>query len=202
MCGKTNLNYTNINRGISLQNIFFTSDLHLNHNKVILPEYCNRPFTDIKEMNEALIYNWNYTVRANDKVYVLGDFAFGDPEPFLKQLKGYKILIKGNHDRYSNDKALRKGFNEVYDLKTIKMPENTITLCHFPMYSWSRSHFGAWHLHGHNHNYPIDFHKYRYNVGVDVNDFTPISYEEIKIIFANQLEQSINNSKEQLHDEL
>lgn len=181
-----------------LQNIFFTSDLHLNHERVITKEYCNRPFIDVQEMNEVIIKNWNSRVNPKDKIYVLGDFSFGDPEQFLSRLKGYKILIKGNHDRYSNDKALRVGFREVYDLKTIKMVDNTITLCHFPMYSWSRSHYGAWHLHGHNHNYPIDFHPYRYNVGVDVNGFTPVSYDEIKVIFDNQSKLIVNNCSKEL----
>lgn len=53
--------------------IWFTSDLHLNHSKII--EYCNRPFSNIEEMNEMLINNWNSVVKPKDIVFCLGDIA-------------------------------------------------------------------------------------------------------------------------------
>ena len=53
-------------------------------------------------MNAALIKNWNKVVSQKDKVYILGDFSFGNKEmtkEIVRQLHGYKILIMGNHDR-------------------------------------------------------------------------------------------------------
>ena len=35
--------------------IYFTSDLHFYHEKII--HHCNRPFRDAQEMNEKLIQN-------------------------------------------------------------------------------------------------------------------------------------------------
>ncbi|MDP2727308.1 MAG: hypothetical protein Q8P59_07165, partial [Dehalococcoidia bacterium] len=49
-----------------------------------------------------------------------------------------------------------------------------VTLCHYPVARWDRSHHGAWHLHGHSHG----FYKGRgfiLDVGVDCHDFYPIS---------------------------
>jgi len=44
--------------GIDL--IFFTSDQHFCHTKIITMR--NRPFADVDEMNKALIANWNSVV--------------------------------------------------------------------------------------------------------------------------------------------
>ncbi len=40
--------------------LFFTADTHFGHKNII--EYCQRPFIDVEEMNEAHIDNWNRTV--------------------------------------------------------------------------------------------------------------------------------------------
>ena len=47
-----------------------------------------------------MIENWNCRVRGNDTVYILGDMFFRsvNVEEILKQLKGKKCAIVGNHD--------------------------------------------------------------------------------------------------------
>lgn len=169
--------------------IFFTSDTHYNHSKILLPTYCNRPFSDVEEMNETMIANWNRVVAPRDRVYHLGDFCFGQPESFLKRLNGYKILIYGNHDRYSQGKAIRSGFREVYSLKEIKIQGVPLIMCHFPMYSWNKSHRGSLHIHGHIHEKLIAFRWNRYNVGVDTNNFTPVESDQLFDIFMQQKEE-------------
>ena len=80
--------------------IFFTSDLHFGHRNII--RLCNRPFSSIEEMDNLLIQNWNHKVNRNDTVYILGDLMFRNekpPEEYLRQLKGKKHLLVGNHDR-------------------------------------------------------------------------------------------------------
>src|SRR3990167_10184368 len=85
--------------------IWFTSDTHFNHTNII--NYCNRPFVfdgtpNVQSMNQALIEHWNANVSSSDVIYHLGDFSFGTKKQasdILHMLNGYKVLIKGNHDR-------------------------------------------------------------------------------------------------------
>lgn len=94
---------------------FVIADTHFNHANII--KYCNRPFADVEGMNAELIKRWNETVSKKDVVYILGDFAFGmnGLEDLLEQLHGTKYLVKGNHDKYTNQFYRNIGFKEVYD---------------------------------------------------------------------------------------
>lgn len=79
--------------------IYFTSDLHFNHNREFL--WKERGFSSLKEMNETIIENWNSIVNEDDIVYVLGDVVFGDLDEgkaYLERLHGSIKLVLGNHD--------------------------------------------------------------------------------------------------------
>lgn len=87
--------------------IFFTSDTHFGHKKVI--EYSNRPFKNVVDMDEEMKRRWNALVSPKDTVYHLGDFSFyrkkEENEALLQDLAGQKHLIRGNHDHDSVRKA-------------------------------------------------------------------------------------------------
>jgi calcineurin-like phosphoesterase family protein len=77
----------------------FTADLHFGHRNII--SYCDRPFSDVGEMNDVLVRNWNDTVADGDTVWVVGDFALGkiaETLPIVGMLNGEKTLVAGNHD--------------------------------------------------------------------------------------------------------
>lgn len=97
------------------------------------------------------------------------------------------ILVAGNHDKKNYDKSL---FKEIHNLTEIHVGANgknySITLCHFPMMSWYKSRHGSIHLHGHIHSKGDEYNQQmkeenirRYDVGVDANNFYPVSLKEI-----------------------
>lgn len=176
-------------------NIYFTADTHFGHANII--DYTNRPFKSVSEMDEKLIENWNTIIHPTDVVFHLGDFTLFGVESwkyFLSQLNGTKYLIAGNHDKNITPTY----FNGVFQILNLLIKDEEIedgqriTLCHYPMYSWYQSHRGAWHLYGHHHgtlNFSIEKpfpFPTMYDVGVDNNNFFPVSYEEIKAIITKQ----------------
>lgn len=164
-----------------MNSVYFTSDTHYGHRNII--QYSRRPFSDIKEMEEAMIERWNAVVQKGDTVYHLGDFAFYQDrqsiESILSRLHGSKHLILGNHD----EKCPQVGnshWASVGHYKRIKVGEQRIILLHYAMKVWHGSHKGAWQLHGHSHgSLPRDYTIKQLDVGVDCWAFTPISFEKV-----------------------
>ena len=79
--------------------IWFSSDTHFGHNKEFL--YGPRGFSNVEEMNEAIIERWNKVVKPDDIVYHLGDTMLNDNEKGIEcmhRLNGEIFLIWGNHD--------------------------------------------------------------------------------------------------------
>ncbi|MEG0155197.1 MAG: metallophosphoesterase [Lachnospiraceae bacterium] len=168
--------------------IYFTSDFHFGHRGII--EMQNRPFSDIAEMNQQLICNYNEVVHKNDTVYILGDICHHmrveDAENVISRMKGRKILVRGNHDKKYREDL----FAEVSDFTTASINGVYLALMHYPMLSWPKKNSGSLQLHGHIHAdkaYNLENlakNILRYDVGVDANDFYPISIEQIKTFFA------------------
>ena len=130
---------------------FYIADLHFGHKNVI--KYDNRPFLSVEEMDDVLIENWNHTVGVDDTVYVLGDISWYDYKrtvEIMQQLKGKKILIKGNHDKLNQE--LKNCFEYICDYKEIKDNGRDVILCHYPIPCFNKHFYGSIHLYGHVHN--------------------------------------------------
>ena len=117
---------------------YYISDYHFNHAKML--EYDERPFANVKEMEDALVENWNTTVKPGDTVYILGDFYWkGKDEDWirvLRRLTGNKVLICGNHDiridKYTG--KLRKEFDDIKEYKEVDETNNRkVILSHYPI---------------------------------------------------------------------
>lgn len=173
------------------EHTFFTSDTHFGHANII--RFCNRPFKNVEEMDEALIENWNQVVSEDDTVFHLGDFAFGGSnvwKSIIPRLNGHINLIIGNHDRKNLRQGYMSSFGMVVPQLQIEIEENPIYLNHYPFLCYGGSYRGVWQLFGHVHSGPnaegLDISRLKtlfptqYDVGVDNNDYAPISYKEVK----------------------
>jgi calcineurin-like phosphoesterase family protein len=162
--------------------IYFTSDLHAYHTRII--ELCGRPFSSIDEMNEILIQNINKTVKESDTLYLLGDLVFGNKNriwPYLKQIVcPNKIWILGNHDRKTfnlSQNVLDPIFSYIGKSCIIKDNGREIKLTHYPE-NWIKD--GYIHLHGHMHSNHYKTHRFTYDIGVDANNYYPVSLDTIR----------------------
>lgn len=173
------------------EHTFFTSDTHFGHANII--RFCNRPFKNVEEMDEVLIENWNQVVSDDDTVFHLGDFAFGGSnvwKSIIPRLNGHINLIIGNHDRKNLRQGYMSSFGMVVPQLQIEIEGNPIYLNHYPFLCYGGSYRGVWQLFGHVHSGPnaegLDISRLKtlfptqYDVGVDNNDYAPISYKEVK----------------------
>lgn len=158
---------------------FFTSDTHFGHTNII--KYCNRPFSDVDEMNREMAKIWNEIVGFRDTVYHLGDFAFGnltEIERYRKKLNGKIILVKGNHDKGGLEN-LQNIFDEVVTSASITDGEDILHMQHFPMPDPLDNYPNHYYLNGHVHDKWKTSGR-RINVGVDVWDLKPRTWAELK----------------------
>ena len=165
---------------------YFTSDQHFGHFNII--RLSRRPFKTVEEMDETMVERWNAKVRDGDTVYVLGDLFFraATVEPILKRLMGHKHLVLGNHDPSWTDRVnLADYFESVQTLKEVTVGGRLITMCHYPMLSYPQARRGYM-IYGHIHNntgddyWPLIMRRPRMlNAGVDVNNFEPVTFDEL-----------------------
>ena len=169
--------------------IYLTSDCHFSHKNILAYEPETRPFSSIEEMNEKLIENWNKVVKPEDDIYVVGDFFMGplnNIESVLHRLNGKIHLIRGNHDQKNRIELYEKNGIDVHDIFYIKYKGRFFILCHFPMMNEEfmrmvrEDNSEVVLLYGHIHSKaPKGYVDGTYHVGVDTNNLTPISLEQI-----------------------
>jgi calcineurin-like phosphoesterase family protein len=177
---------------------FYIADTHFGHANIL--KYDNRPFMSVKEMDEAIISNWNKAVKDNDTVYVLGDVSWyshstGKTMKILEKLNGHKILIQGNHDNrlYTED---RMHFELVENYLEIADNGEKIVLSHYPIPFYKNMPHGDYHFYGHVHNgwdhnmiehwrkeienlYEREWHGYNVGCMMPYMNYTPRTFKEI-----------------------
>lgn len=198
--------------------VFFTSDTHFYHSSII--KFCKRPFANVKEMNEALIERWNEKVPEDGLVFHLGDFAWGSAQNWREmrsRLHGDIILILGNHDM--KNAPLTKTqfgnlFTEFHQQMLIRITgengKRYVYLNHYPMLCYAGTYkpdnakiyqlFGHVHM-THEKAMGLDTDLVlnncwpsQYDVGVDFNDYAPISWDEVDAKIQYQLQNHVNLS--------
>lgn len=184
--------------------IWFTADSHIGHRNII--KYCQRPFSNVEEMNETLICNWNKVVGKNDYVFHLGDFSVGGAAEWtsiLDNLNGRIFLVLGNHDMNNVDQGFMRRFEDVAMQMLITIGKQRVYLNHYPFLCYGGAYRGTWQLFGHVHTSScmsgLDGPRLQmlfprqYDVGVDNNNYTPISFEEVEVKIQKQITQSLSH---------
>ncbi len=136
------------------QTAWIISDLHFGEDD-LKRAFRNRPADD------ELVRRINAKCGRKDLLIVLGDC--GDLE-YVKKLRGYKVLVMGNHD--CGAMKYKEVFNEVYEGALIIGEK--IILSHEPVnIPW------AFNFHGHNHSGKAHPDKMHMNVCADVLGYVP-----------------------------
>lgn len=183
--------------------VWVTSDNHFGHKNIL--SYENRveklKVSTVEEHDKELVRRWNSIVGKDDLIIVLGDFSFKgakETNELLKQLNGDKVLVRGNHDIFLDDKKFDKSlFKAVYDYKEIKYKGQEIALMHYPIQDFKHQNMEenpAVLLFGHIHTFRVEIPKHSFNVGVDVNNYYPVDIVEAIAKALNNKGGVINSS--------
>lgn len=178
--------------------LFITSDLHFSHFNIC--KYCHRPFTSRSDMDNTLIENWNSVVPEDGIVVCCGDFMLihkPNTEAYLKfmrKLNGNILLIRGNHDRIPLNESPNGKLIAVVDKAFIEVDGVKIYAEHYPCCAFNGDYQVFGHIHtlndgtcyGIDGDVPAKLRKNQYDVGVDQNNYRPISYWELCDIFRNK----------------
>jgi calcineurin-like phosphoesterase family protein len=176
--------------------IFFTSDLHLGHDKKFL--YGPRGFISVEDHDETIIENWNGMVGPNDTVFVLGDLVMGPDRDGciakINRLNGKIVICRGNHDTNGKmsdywhlcpniDRNVMGG--ETY-ANEIKIGKWSFYVSHHPTmigdFNFLKSGHKHFCLHGHTHSKDkFQFIQYCcYNVALDAHNNSPVNVKDIQ----------------------
>ena len=169
--------------------VYFTSDTHFGSERTL--QLSKRPFLDVKDMDFSLIENWNNTVHPCDKIYHLGDF--GETE-YSRYLNGTLHFLQGNYEREGKSqepsvayigygKFSNGGYHSLKGVNEKLSNGKSYILTHEPsiglQYKNELNLKDSFILFGHIHG-TQKCKKFGYNVGVDANNYKPISIDEIE----------------------
>lgn len=170
-----------------MKNYWFIADTHFNHKTILNFKNSEgkplRPFSNLEEMNETIIDNWNKLVKPQDKIYHLGDVIFGNHIEYnniLKRLNGKKRLILGNHD-CNKERFLIPYFQKMHGVRHLNIEGNSLILSHIPIHIDSLKRFRL-NIHGHCHDSHVKEAREEcsyVNVCVENTNYKPVNLEEI-----------------------
>ena len=188
---------------------YFTADVHFSDKKTLETE--RRPFKNIEQYDKCIIKNFNKVASRNDIIFCVGDLLDCDNETstswrdeapkYIKKINAKTILIMGNNEErivkyffnnnFQNFKkwALSIGISDVCKNKIIKENGKKYYLTHQP-----KNHKDGYiNLFGHVHLSTGLVKSYGVNVGVDVNFFRLVTFEDIDKIIARSKKFNYDN---------
>lgn len=153
--------------------VYFTSDLHLGHRGSAR----RRGFASVEEHDEYIISKLQI-VGKRDKLFILGDVAWKQEHlQQLKQVRGVKEMIYGNHDTLHAREYLTV-FQKLHGFRGYR----DFWLSHCPIHPQENARWKYGNIHGHIHNNSessgFDDPKY-FNVNIDMNNMDVVNFDTI-----------------------
>ena len=127
-------------------NYWIITDTHFGHENI--KKYTGRP----DGFEYSILKNTENIVKDGDVLIHLGDFSFGNDSYWhnlWRNIKGNKILIRGNHDKKSLTWYMENGWDMVVDEMLLNIYGKRILFSHKPISD--RGYFDL-NIHGHQHN--------------------------------------------------
>lgn len=160
--------------------VYFTSDLHFGHKNIL--KY--RPIAETTEEHDNLITeNILSILNKKDILWILGDVCFDMErwhyiEKIANYVGGLRIVL-GNHDLEMAKAPKITDFIQLPNLRIFGcITYKDCWVTHMPI-NEEEFRNKKYNIHGHTHQYSIPDERY-INVSLDVRDYKPISYENIK----------------------
>lgn len=145
---------------------YIIGDLHFDNWGMFNRTY-SKNFKTKEEYMETVVKNYNSKVHEKHTVVFLGDLGVGEAlKKYIPQMKGKKILILGNHDKYAK-KFYNELFDEVYDHPLFV--NSRIVLSHHPI----PVEPGVLNLHGHTHYVKLQSEQH-INLCVEHTNYEPV----------------------------
>lgn len=159
---------------------YFTADEHYGHTAII--DHCRRPFGSSGEMDKTIMANFNSVVTSQDVTIHAGDFCWLNSkkeayETYVSKLNGTHIFLIGSHDHWLPESARYIWRRRIDNI--------LVMVCHYAMRTWECSHYNSFQLFAHSHGRLEPVGK-QYDIGVDNNNYFPVSWDDIKRIMADR----------------
>lgn len=150
--------------------VWLYSDMHFNHEGILGFDE-RKEFKTIKEHNEFIIKKIKSRVKPEDTFLCLGDIGNNFLD-LMSEIPGYKVLIRGNHDRLSK-KVYREVFDEFYNGPIFL---NQFLVCSHEPIPLSKNYYIN--IHGHLHGSVLNLENY-INISCAMVDYNPIDLDSI-----------------------
>ena len=128
-------------------NIWVVADTHFLHDNLSREDYCNRPKDHTQKIFKQLML-----IPEKDLLIHLGDISIGNEKrvynEFIRPLKCKKVLVKGNHDKKSNNWYLTHSWDFVCYSFQDNYRGKKVLFSHYP----TNADGYDFNLHGHLHN--------------------------------------------------
>lgn len=154
------------------------ADTHFGHERIKIFE--NRP----ENFEDQILKNLRSNIEEDSVLIHLGDFCIGDDvlwqSAFMRNVKGRKVLVRGNHDRKSISWYYRHGWDFVADEVTLNIHGAELLFTHQPvMFPGTKLNIhGHLHRKSHQHSRSIFLDKSHCLVYIEHN-YLPISLRSI-----------------------